>query len=324
MQDFSSFVQDAIDGKINDVVKQNILKKLRSGEIVKNRSGKYVSIYDSRSSNGAWRDVKSSSPKTMVTKEDAFRPQPKITKVINQRNVRKSVYELALDVSNDVIFSRFMPFLLGFEGGYADLKGDAGGKTMYGIASKFNPLYAKQIQNKTLPIETAIKIYYDKYYKANRLSNIKDPGLRYFIFDSYCHGTSSIGYGMRRFLNSYGHKVSFDKNDYNSSLNSYSPSLLSYIDGRSKIVDNLFSYFYDNSVLISFLHTRAKGQSWVRGFANRYRLKVWASRSQVSDFLKEAVTYSYEDCLANMRSQDHGMLSDGEYEIEMKKLRNVL
>lgn len=86
-------------------------------------------------------------------------------------------------------FTEVMKHVLESEGGYVNHPKDPGGATNFGIAFNYNQSILtkygiiKPEQMKALQKETAIQIYYDKYWKASKAETIPHSGLAYLYFD---------------------------------------------------------------------------------------------------------------------------------------------
>lgn len=87
-------------------------------------------------------------------------------------------------------FTNLVSVVLRHEGGYSNIKGDSGGKTMYGISDardgKTDGVITygeRDIPVQNLTIDDAKNIYYNEYYKPLRLDEIVDERLALHIFD---------------------------------------------------------------------------------------------------------------------------------------------
>lgn len=78
---------------------------------------------------------------------------------------------------------------IGIEGGYAHLAGDAGGRTMYGIAEKFWPQYWR---NGPPSYETALLFYTNEFWHPLRLSGVESQAVANEMLDS------AVNIGKRR------------------------------------------------------------------------------------------------------------------------------
>lgn len=100
-------------------------------------------------------------------------------------------------------FDEFMKQIFAEEGGYVNNANDKGKATNFGITqatldnyNKKNSLPEEDVKDITQ--EKAKQIYYQEYYKKNKLDEISDPRAAYFYFDSYIHGWSKAGENRRK------------------------------------------------------------------------------------------------------------------------------
>lgn len=90
----------------------------------------------------------------------------------------------------DKVFTELMTFIFHSEGGFADLVGDTGGKTMYGISWNNNADWLKTNLGftgpndiKKLTPEQAMWCYYERYWLPSGGPGIPDKDLAYIHFD---------------------------------------------------------------------------------------------------------------------------------------------
>lgn len=86
-------------------------------------------------------------------------------------------------------FCAVYPLILQVEGKYADLEGDSGGPTMYGISWNYNAgalsaLGYTRDTMRTLKLADALQIYFDRYWVASGANVITDAGLGYIHLDA--------------------------------------------------------------------------------------------------------------------------------------------
>jgi len=96
-------------------------------------------------------------------------------------------------------FEQCYQFTMGAEGGYANLKGDAGGRTIYGIAEnffpqQFNEVYNLYIQNKIDQAKALAEKFYEQQF-FNPIAMIPYPPVG-IVFDSFVN----MGYTAIRIL----------------------------------------------------------------------------------------------------------------------------
>lgn len=80
-------------------------------------------------------------------------------------------------------FSKFFEYILLVEGGYTYHKNDKGGETKYGITKETARRYGYQGEMKDLTKQTAQKIFEARYYKANKLDQVKNDKMALSILD---------------------------------------------------------------------------------------------------------------------------------------------
>lgn len=79
------------------------------------------------------------------------------------------------------MFHRLFKIILGIEGGYSDHPQDKGGKTKWGITAR--TAKAAKFNFETLTITDAEKIYFDVFYKANKVGFFAGTEIHAFAFD---------------------------------------------------------------------------------------------------------------------------------------------
>lgn len=82
--------------------------------------------------------------------------------------------------------------IIGYEGGFSDIRGDKGGKTMFGISSAANPVAASKIATRTLTVEDALEIYRNKYVRWPMYQDAKNFKMRYLAVDVKVWGLLSL------------------------------------------------------------------------------------------------------------------------------------
>lgn len=102
--------------------------------------------------------------------------------------------------------------ILAFEQGYANIKGDKGGPTMFGISSYYNPDFKDKIVNKELTLEEAKNIYYSKYLTGWKFDYFygRKNRLAYLIGDARVLGESSIKPVQQALNDLFGNKLKTD------------------------------------------------------------------------------------------------------------------
>jgi len=108
--------------------------------------------------------------------------------------------------------------ILDFEGGYVNNSFDSGGPTNRGIAwitwQSFSQSVlgvAPTLQNlQNITADDAKEIYKQKFWNKNRLDEVQDGDLRYFIFDFYVNSYSIAIKNLQKTLNSLGHNLTVD------------------------------------------------------------------------------------------------------------------
>ncbi len=100
----------------------------------------------------------------------------------------------------DADFVAVYPHVLKVEGGYADLKGDSGGPTMYGIAYNYNQAAVAKFgitrqTMRSLTKQQALQIYYEKYWMAAACNFIPDTRLALVHFD--CAVNQGVGASLK-------------------------------------------------------------------------------------------------------------------------------
>lgn len=97
--------------------------------------------------------------------------------------------KITLASLDDVVIAH----ILAFEQGYANINGDVGGATMYGISSHYNPELRERIINKTLTLSEAIDVYKKKYLSKRYVKLlVHKPRLYYLLADVYVNGSRTI------------------------------------------------------------------------------------------------------------------------------------
>jgi len=98
-----------------------------------------------------------------------------------------------------------LPFTLLYEGGYVNIPSDKGGETYRGISRVHNPdwegwpivdglkpLKRGDIINHAELKRAVAKLYYDRYFVANRFDEIASPKVALTLFDMDVHGGYSV------------------------------------------------------------------------------------------------------------------------------------
>ncbi len=97
------------------------------------------------------------------------------------------------------------------EGGYADIKGDPGGKTMYGITEKVARSWGWQGEMKNLPRSLANKIYKKSYWDACRCDKMKWQEVAEQVYDHSVNcGFKTACKVLQKALNKYGLSIKVD------------------------------------------------------------------------------------------------------------------
>lgn len=102
--------------------------------------------------------------------------------------------------SEDPAFCAAIKLVLTSEGGYADLEGDPGGPTMFGIAWNFCHEALKRFgitrdTVRKLTLEQARQIYYEEYWIASCADGLTDEGLAFIHLD--CAVNCGVGTASR-------------------------------------------------------------------------------------------------------------------------------
>lgn len=148
----------------------------------------------------------------LPTFKEFFTPQ-----YVQFNQIRKSEFDMTgkeiIDfskISNDSKerFNQFYEQLSKFEGGFANVKGDKGGKTKYGITQTTYSAYLKKnkLQNEdvaNISKDMAERIAYEEYYVKSGADKISDAKMSYLVFDTYFMSPSK---GME-FKKKYGNDV---------------------------------------------------------------------------------------------------------------------
>lgn len=100
--------------------------------------------------------------------------------------------------------------IIGYEGGFSDIAGDKGGKTMFGISSTNNPVVAQKIATRTLTIEEAIQIYRNKYVKWPMYEDAQNFKMRYLATDVSVWGLLSLRSVQRGLNEMFGESIAVD------------------------------------------------------------------------------------------------------------------
>ena len=88
-------------------------------------------------------------------------------------------------------FANAMKMIIDHEGGYTDDPHDYGGKTIWGITQNeiqsFLNLNREPAEDevKNFPLESATKIYLEKYWLGMNIDAIKDPTVQLLVFDQH-------------------------------------------------------------------------------------------------------------------------------------------
>lgn len=178
-------------------------------------------------------------------------------------------------VQQDTIAEKIIKTTIAIEGGYADLPGDRGGKTMFGIASNFFPELKSKIESKTLTSEEAIAFYKKMFYDRYKIADIKSDRLKFFVFDTMVMGATS-GIFVRRALRKLGVDVpiyspdSSRKNYMNTELR----NVLKNIEENNPIVSLFLKMMRDQAHSDARDYNVLFGTKYVSGYANRYRKRA--------------------------------------------------
>ena len=81
------------------------------------------------------------------------------------------------------VFDNIFKYLLKVEGGYSDDKYDTGGKTKYGIIELEARKYGYKGHMRDLTLDIAEDIYFQKYFKRNRLDEVINSKIALSICD---------------------------------------------------------------------------------------------------------------------------------------------
>jgi hypothetical protein len=139
--------------------------------------------------------------------------------------------------------------ILELEGGYADIRNDRGGKTLFGLSTRQFPELAQDIADKSLSVELAKDILSERYYKkVFGYKSIEDkfPWLMWLLFTGAVHGAGDnhLIVEIQKFLNSKRVAVlnvdgMLGENTFNALLMlEDSTEIYEYIQGR---IDHLIS-----------------------------------------------------------------------------------
>lgn len=121
-----------------------------------------------------------------------------ISNSISARRDQEQDPEFKVDTNN---FEKAVNKTFELEGFYSDHKFDPGGKTMYGISSKWNPEVSDKIMSQTLTLNEAKEIYRRNYW--NKIYRINDLPLAiaWILFDAKVHGTLESVKDIQRWIN---------------------------------------------------------------------------------------------------------------------------
>lgn len=100
--------------------------------------------------------------------------------------------------------------IIGYEGGFSDISGDKGGKTMFGISSTNNPVVASKIATRTLTIDDALEIYRNKYVRWPMYQDAKNFKMRYLATDVKVWGLLSLRSVQRALNEMFGESIAVD------------------------------------------------------------------------------------------------------------------
>lgn len=104
-------------------------------------------------------------------------------------------------------FEKAFRYLISNEGGFADVSGDPGGKTKYGISQKSYPY----LDIEKLSLEESKKIYYRDFWLKGRCEEIEDELLAIQVFDfSVNLGIRNATISLQRALRCQGINVQED------------------------------------------------------------------------------------------------------------------
>lgn len=102
---------------------------------------------------------------------------------------------------HDHRFLRAFGLLLGAEGGYANVRADAGGETIYGVSRRHHP---ELWEDGAPTLDDAAGVAYREYWRPAGCDRIRAFGLAYLVFDvAYNSGVRDAVLFLQRALNLY-------------------------------------------------------------------------------------------------------------------------
>jgi len=162
-------------------------------------------------------------------------------------------------------FDTIFKYILYVEGGYTDDKYDTGGKTKYGIIEVEARKYGYLGNMRDLTLNIAKNIYFQKYFKRNRLDEINSSKVALSIFD---WTVNSGRYGLTKAqltLNELGFDLEVDGKFGNKTIQA-----LNEVD-----VDKFLSVYHDKQRQFyqNIVRNRPTQKVFLKGWLNRVNKK---------------------------------------------------
>ena len=159
------------------------------------------------------------------------------------------------------VFNNIFKYLLKVEGGYSDDNYDTWGKTKYGIIEVEARKYGYKGHMRDLTLDIAEDIYFQKYFKRNRLDEISNSKIALSI----CDWTVNSGkYGLTKAqltLNELGFNLEVDGKFGNKTIQALNEV---DVDKFLSIYHNKQRQFYQNIV-----RNRPDQKVFLKGWLNR-------------------------------------------------------
>lgn len=162
-------------------------------------------------------------------------------------------------------FGVFIKSILMLEGVHSDIIDDRGGRTFFGISSRYNP----EILTTDNKFQLALRIYRTKYYQNRNIDKIASDKLSFLLFDHMVNPTKEWGLEIQKQLN----KISKVKVNTDGVIGKRTIStILSLNKGDQDLLADMVVKKLP-SMKISY-YNRNKDRTYVRGVLNRFSMRA--------------------------------------------------
>lgn len=194
----------------------------------------------------------------------------------------------------DVILSN----IIGHEGGFTNDKSDVGGATIYGISSRFNPVYRDRIVNQTLTLDEAVAIYRNKYASQKLVQAARHWKMEYLCLDVVIWGLASLRSVQRALNTLFNENIRIDGRPGPQTM-----GLVSRVTTDEQVL-TLASILYQN--LESDARDLAQGgnANKLEGFRRRLMRRVATLFEDIQATFKIGSSYTLADMMNHASRQD--------------------